>query len=120
MDRIFIQNLAAHAVIGTLPEERQRRQRIVFDVELEIDLARAAADDDLGATVDYSALELELVRLAENSAFSLLEALAGAAAELILAASPRIAGCRVRIAKPGASRHGARIAVELERSRSHE
>ena len=120
MDRIFIQNLAAQAVIGTRPEERCRRQRIVFDVELLIDLTRAAAADDLEATVDYAALEQELVALAEGSACLLLEALAGAAAELILAASPRIVGCRVRITKPGASRHGARIAVEIERSRNHE
>ena len=42
MDRIFISGLRVNAIIGCYPAERERRQGVTIDVELETDLAEAA------------------------------------------------------------------------------
>ena len=45
MDRIFLSGLRANPVIGVYPAERTRRQAVVIDVEIGLDLSRAAAGD---------------------------------------------------------------------------
>ena len=68
-------------VIGDLPEERQREQRLVVDATLELDLSVAAASDALSDTVDYAALTRRIrerlrgakCRLVERAAALVLE-----------------------------------------------
>ena len=112
MDKIIISDLRLPVIVGTLPHERERRQEIVIDLELSLDLAAAGRSDELGDTVDYAEIERRVVELAENSSFRLLEALAGAIGRLVLSFD-RIAGCRVRIAKPRALRVARGVAVEM-------
>ena len=112
MDKIIIGDLRLPVIVGTLPHERTRRQEVVIDLELSTDLAAAGRSDDLADTVDYSVIELRVIETAENSSFRLLEALAGAIGEVVLAFD-RIAGCRVRISKPRALRRARRVAVEM-------
>lgn len=59
-DVLELEDLAVDCVIGDLPEERVREQRLTLNVALEIDLARAAASDDLADTVDYAALAAKI------------------------------------------------------------
>ena len=90
MDRICIEGISVFALIGTLPHERVRRQKLLIDIEVELDLKKAAATDDLFQSVDYSEIEKRTVAIAENSSFFLLEALAGAIGEMLLpSATPR-------------------------------
>lgn len=57
MDRIFISGLRVNAIIGCYPAERERRQGVTIDVELETDLAEAARSDELADTVNYAEIE---------------------------------------------------------------
>jgi len=104
-------------LIGTNPEERVRPQEIILDLFLDCDLSRAAESDDLADTPDYFTLEALVAELAERSRFHLLEALAGAILDAVLAFSPLISDCRITIRKPGASRRGAMTSITMERSR---
>ena len=52
MGRIFISGLRVNAIIGCYPAERERRQGVTIDVELETDLAEAARSDELADTVN--------------------------------------------------------------------
>lgn len=113
MDRIFINGLRVNALIGCYPAERERRQGITLDLEFGIDLAAAAASDELADTVNYAELEERIHALAAGSHFRLLEALAGAVGRLALEYDP-IRFVRVRIDKPGAAKYARSIAVELE------
>ena len=116
MEKIFITEFWTDAVIGTLPEERLRPQRLRLDLELRCDASRAAVSDDLRDAVDYSAVERAVADAVEKSSFFLLEALAKAVGDVILS-FPGVTECTVRIAKPGASVRAA-IAYEAEFSRS--
>ena len=52
MDKIFITGLPLSTVIGTRPEERDLQQKIILDLEIDIDLEKAAGSDDLFDTIE--------------------------------------------------------------------
>jgi len=54
------------------------------DVELWLDLAPAAASDDLRATVDYGLLAARIVEVSTKERVNLLERLAGRLAQMLL------------------------------------
>lgn len=116
MDKICLNRIPCSVIVGTLPGERTRRQVVVFDLALELDLSAAAASDALSDTVDYSEIERKTVELAEQSGFLLLEALAGAVGRMVLEYPP-VRRVRVRVEKPRAARFGRSVSVELECAR---
>jgi dihydroneopterin aldolase len=64
-----------------LDEEQVRAQPFEVDLDLELDLARAAETDDLVDTVDYGAVVDMVVAVVSGArSFRLLEAMAGAIA----------------------------------------
>lgn len=115
MDKIHISGLELMTVIGTLPEEREHRQRLLLDLEIGLDLAAAGRSDDLTQTIDYSEIESRMIRLAETTHFRLVEAFAQAAADIVLAYEKTVR-CTVTVTKPGASRR-ATVKVELNRTK---
>jgi dihydroneopterin aldolase len=72
---ILISGLRELGVHGVLPEEQTRPQPFEVDVELELDLARAGASDDLEDTVDYSAVAEAISRVVRTERYQLLERL---------------------------------------------
>jgi len=83
MDRIFIKNLQIDTVIGIYDWERTRRQRVVIDLEMSADIARAARAEDVGSTLNYKTLSDALVDHIENSEFQLIETLAESITRII-------------------------------------
>jgi dihydroneopterin aldolase len=80
---------------GALEWERETEQRFLYDVELEL---HEPAGDALADTVDYREV-VALVREVSATHFELLESLAAAVAEALLARFPAVAA-RVRVRKP--------------------
>ena len=113
MDRICIEGISVFALIGTLPHERVRRQKLLVDIEVELDLKKAAATDDLFQSVDYSEIEKRTVAIAENSSFFLLEALAGAIGEMLLSFDLVQKG-KVSLFKAAGSAAGKGVRVVME------
>ena len=113
MGRVCIDSLKLETIIGTLPEERLHRQQLDISLEFDYDSTAAAANDDLTLSVDYSAVERQVVSLVTGSEFLLLEALAQAVADEVLTFSG-VSRVKVTIAKPGASAFGAMISYSNE------
>ncbi|MCZ0733767.1 dihydroneopterin aldolase [Phreatobacter sp. AB_2022a] len=101
-DQIFIKGLVIHAHHGVMEHESEVGQRFVIDLDLTCDLAAAAASDHLADTVSYAAIAAETERAFTTRSFKLLEAAAGAVAEAVLAAFPKIRTVRVTVHKPHA------------------
>lgn len=114
MDKIIIKCLKLKSIIGTLPEERQTKQEIELNIELDCDLCAAGSSDNLNDTVDYQAVENDLVVMVENSSFLLLERLAEEAANVCLKYA-LVKRVRITIDKPGALKHARSVAVCIER-----
>ena len=103
---------------GVGEEERRLGQRFLFDLDLVVDDA-GARTDALEDTVDYRAVVACVRAVSDSRPFSLLEALATAVAEALLARFP-LHGVRVRVRKPDVRLDApvAHTAATVERSRS--
>jgi len=55
-DKVFLRELAVECIIGFLDWERLVKQTVYLDIEAPIDCRRAAARDDVAATLDYKRL----------------------------------------------------------------
>jgi dihydroneopterin aldolase len=101
-DAIFVTGLLVHAHHGVMEHEEKVGQRFVIDLELELDLATAAASDRLADTVSYSSLVEVATHAFTNRNFRLVEAAAGAIADAVLSAFPRAGAVKVTVHKPHA------------------
>lgn len=72
-DRITIKGLELEAKVGLTPKERARKQKITADIELEINLGKAAKSGKIEDTVDYRKIIAEAKKIAAKKEFTLLE-----------------------------------------------
>jgi len=113
-DRIEIRDLLIRGIVGIHEWERRRKQDIVFDVTLFLDLSKAGASDRLEDSVDYSGVARSIVEHVESAERFTLEALATDVVNLCLGHGG-VTRVRVRVRKPKAETYARYVAVELER-----
>ena len=77
-------------------------QRFVIDLELAVDLSDSSHTDRLADTVSYSNVVAAATAAFKNANYKLLERAAGAVADAILAAFPRVSALTVTVHKPHA------------------
>jgi len=113
-DRLSLIGMRFEARYGVHPEEKVTAQPFEVDLVLRADLAEPAATDTLEATVDYGGLYHLVREILEGPSFDLIEALAGAIARAVLAATdPTLVDeVEVRVRKPKAPIDGAFDTVE--------
>lgn len=119
-DEILLEGMRFYGYHGVHPEEQRLGQRFAVDVALAVSLRRAGVDDDLEATVSYSAAYAEIRRVVEGEPRKLIEAVAEEIAAALLALDHRVQRVRVRVAKPEAPVKGAildTVAVRITRWR---
>jgi FolB domain-containing protein len=116
MDRILISDLLVRCIIGVRDEERREKQDVVINLSLFADLTKPGKSDRIEDAVDYSTVKKRVLRMAENSQFFLVEALAEAIAEICLE-QPAISRVQVRVEKPSALRFARSVGVEITRER---
>jgi dihydroneopterin aldolase len=95
-----LNGLEVDCIIGELPDERIRKQRLTIDAKLEI--ASASADsDDLSDTVDYAALG-DAIRAALVSAECKMIERAAKVVYEICVSDPKVRSATVKVTKAGA------------------
>jgi FolB domain-containing protein len=114
MDRIFLRDLRLSCTIGVNDWEREVKQTVKIDLDLELDLSEAGKKDDLRLTADYKVVRDRIEALVAQSRFFLVEALAERIAEACLE-EPRVRRVRVSVEKPGALRGTRTVGVEIIR-----
>ena len=118
-DRIRLTGLRVRGRHGVYDFERAQGQDFVVDVELELDLARAAASDDVADTVHYGELAGRLAEIVAGEPVNLIETLAERLTSACLA-DGRVAATTVTVHKPSAPipHEFADVAVTLRRGRA--
>ncbi|MDN5864929.1 MAG: dihydroneopterin aldolase [Gammaproteobacteria bacterium] len=114
MDRVLIEELKLEATIGVFEWEKRIRQRLLLDLELATDAARAAASDDIADARDYKAITQRVRALVEGGKFQLVETVAEAVARLIIEEFG-VRWLRVTVRKPGAVTGAKNVGVVIER-----
>jgi dihydroneopterin aldolase len=115
-DRIVLRGLAVDCTIGFIDWERQVKQTVLIDLEMPVDVARAAVSDRVADTLDYKRVAKRVIAFVEASDFQLIETLAERVAAVILGEFD-MPWVRVTLAKPGAIRGSREVGVVIERRR---
>ncbi|MGA5303302.1 dihydroneopterin aldolase [Nucisporomicrobium flavum] len=117
-DRISLRGLRVRGNHGVFDFERRDGQDFVVDVDLELDLAPAAASDHVDDTVHYGELAGRLAEVIAGEPVNLIETLADRLAAVCLDDN-RVSAATVTVHKPQAPipHEFADVAVTLRRTR---
>jgi len=83
-DRIFIKNLIVLSRIGLTDRERRRKQKVVVNLEIFIDLRGAGKTDEMDRTINYKEILEKVRKIASDGEYKLLERLADEIASNLL------------------------------------
>jgi 7,8-dihydroneopterin aldolase/epimerase/oxygenase len=112
-DIVSIRDLQVSTVIGVYGWEREIEQSLVFAVDMATDAAKAAADDDIAAALDYSAVSQTIKTVVIEGKFQFIETAAERVAERLIA-DYGIPWIRVEVIKSIPS-EGYTAAITIER-----
>jgi dihydroneopterin aldolase len=117
-DRIELRGLRVRGRHGVFDHERRDGQDFLVDITVSIDLAPAAASDDLADTLHYGELAERVAAIVGGEPRDLIEAVAGRIADDVLT-DPRVSAVEVVLHKPQAPipLEFADVAVVVQRSR---
>jgi dihydroneopterin aldolase len=112
---IQLRGLSLLGVHGVLPEEQQRAQPFEVDIDLTVDISKAAATDALEDTIDYGEITTMVARVVNDESYALIEKLATRIGE-VCRTDPRVTGVIVTVKKmrPPVPEHLEYSAVRVE------
>ncbi|MFY8274055.1 dihydroneopterin aldolase [Pseudoalteromonas sp. SSDWG2] len=116
MDTIYISQLRVDTIIGVYDFEKESKQSLYFDIEMDCDLAKAAQSDNLAHTIDYAVVSQRVTEHCLAKPVELLETLVEQLAELILTEfnTERVS---IKVSKPAAVPAAQTVGVKIVRSK---
>ena len=114
MDIVYLRDLRIDTVIGIFDWERRTTQTIILDLEMSVDIAKAAASDDIKDTLNYKAVAKRLIDFVGGSDFQLVETLAERCAQIIREEFD-VRWVKLTLNKKGAVRGADDVGVMIER-----
>lgn len=115
-DRIFVSNYVREMEIGAYVDERGTKQRVRFDITLEVAPHAGPVGDQYVRVVNYEDLVEAVETLATGPRVNLVETFAERLAELCLV-DPRARRVHIRIEKLDRLPGGAGLGIEIVRER---
>jgi D-erythro-7,8-dihydroneopterin triphosphate epimerase len=110
---INITNLRLRTFIGFNPEEREKQQDIVINIEIRYAVNEAALQDDVEQALNYKTITKAVIALVESGRFLLLERLV-ADVLAVCTAHEDVRFARVTIDKPHALRFADSVSLTLD------
>lgn len=116
-DKIIMKGMQFFGRHGVFPEEKAMGQKFIIDLKLSLDLQEAATTDDLSHAPNYADIYSDVKAITTLKSFNLIEALAEAIADHILA-NYKVKKVKVKVKKPHAPISGIfeYMGCEIERS----
>lgn len=120
MDKMVVKGMRFYGYHGVFPEENRLGQQFIVDVELLMDMQRAALTDELQYALDYSELHSFVKAIVEGPPFKLIEALTAQVASKVLEHYTMVNEVTVRVTKPHPpfDVHFDGVTVEMNRKRA--
>ena len=115
-DKIFVLGLEVRCIIGTLPRERKKKQKVVIDLEFHTNARKAARRDNLEDALNYQKIAGRATEFVSKSHFYLIETLAERLAKTLLREF-KLKNILLRVSKPDAIRNAKNSGVEIYRAR---
>ena len=114
MDIVYIRQLKIETVIGIFDWERKIKQTVCLDLDMAVDIAKAAAGEDIDSTISYKTVSDRLLEYIGKSEFLLVETMAQEVANLVREEFS-ISWVRLRVGKPDAIAQASDVGVLIER-----
>ncbi len=114
MDILYIRNLKVDAVVGIFSWEKRIRQPLHLDLEIALDIRKAAATDDIQYALDYKTVSTRLTQFISQSEWHLIETLAEKIAALLMAEFG-VTWLRLKLSKPAALPSADSVGLMIER-----
>jgi len=114
MDKVYIKDLKVETIIGIFEWEREVKQIISVDIEMDFDNKKAARSDDIKDALDYKKVGKRVVAFIEGSKVKLVESLAEKVAKIVLKEFP-VSKLVLTLSKPGALRGSESVGISITR-----
>ena len=114
MDKVYIKNLEVEAIIGIFAWEREVKQIISINIEMDFNNKKAARTDNIKDALDYKKVGKIVTAYVKKSKFKLVERLAEKIAQIILKEFP-VSSLIVSVTKPGAMRGSESVGIRITR-----
>ena len=84
MDKFVIKDLQIETIVGIYDWEKEVKQVISLDIEIDYDIKKASRTDNLKDTLNYKKISKRVISLVEKSRTNLIERLAEKVANTII------------------------------------
>jgi len=114
---VLIKNFIIHEIIGIHNHEKINKQKIVFNIIIDVNQNVLPSENNLLSVVDYEKITNKLENLVKNKSYNFLESLAEDSFKEIFEDN-RIGSVKIKIEKPDAITNAESVGVEVFKSRS--
>ena len=113
---VFIKNLIIQEIIGFHQHEKIKKQKIKFNIVLDINQSSVPDEKDIKSIVDYEKITKKIESLTKSKKYNFLESLAEDSFKEIFE-DKRINSVTIKIEKPEAIKNTESVGVEVFKSR---
>ena len=114
---ILIKDFIINEIIGIHDHEKTKKQKIVFNIIIDVNQNTLPNENDLESIVDYEKITNKLENLAKRKKYNFLESLAEDSFKEIFE-DTRINSIRIKIEKPDAIANAKSVGVEVFKTRN--
>ncbi|MEM7007756.1 MAG: dihydroneopterin aldolase [Thermodesulfobacteriota bacterium] len=113
---IKIENLKLRTIVGIYDWEKEKKQDVIINIDMEFDGTKAIETDSIDDTIDYKTITKKIIDMVEGKEFNLIEKIAGDAMKIVME-NEKVDKASVRVDKPGALRFTDSVSVTQIQSR---
>ena len=113
---VLIKNFIIQEIIGIHEHEKIKKQKIKFNIVIDVDQNVLPDEKDIKSIVDYEKITNNLKNLAKSKKYNFLESLAEDSFKEIFE-DKRINSVKIKIEKPEAIKNADSVGVEVFKSR---
>ena len=115
---VLIKNFIIQEIIGIHQHEKIKKQKIKFNIVIDVDQNVLPDEKDIKSIVDYEKIINKLENLAKNKKYNFLESLAEDSFEEIFE-DRRINSVKIKIEKPEAIKNADSVGIEVFKTRKN-
>ena len=113
---VFIKDFIIQEIIGIHEHEKMKKQKIKFNIVIDVDQNTYSDEKDIKSIVDYEKITNKLENLAKSKKYNFLESLAEDSFKEIFV-DKRINSVKIKIEKPEAIKDVGSVGVEVFKTR---
>jgi len=113
---VFIKDFIIEEIIGIHEHEKIKKQKIKFNIVLDVNQSFVPDEEDIKSIVDYEKITNKLENLTKDKKYNFLESLAEDSFKEIFE-DKRISSVKIKIEKPDAIKNADSVGVEVFKTR---